>query len=402
MRPVRTGVKFSCAGWHVCPAPDHYLLTELESVPGTQGIGIAVAEPRIGVESIMKLKSLERFVIASAALGLGMAAAPGQAASRGKPPPSPPPPAAPSGRAWHGFAGNGATLPTQSRLYLYGGSDSQPKALSDLWYYRLDTKTWTYVVPSGSSKPGARQHLGWSCGGGGCLLAYGSNGVGLAADAWYYSQGTNAWAQVSCLRSACPSARQMVTTAYDPSGTHLLFGGRGQGGGLDDTWTFNPKAMTWKMQARQPDWPQERNRAGAAYVPGAGVVLLGGQDYRGTAVLCDMFAWQGGIWTRMDASGAPCLHSHSMTWDDANKRLVVTGGYVDTNDTGNLVTYYLAFEGGVPGKWSADPDKAGCYATLHAGARMALDLPSRKKVFFGGEKNVDGVVVRYGDTTICD
>jgi hypothetical protein len=350
----------------------------------------------------MKLKSLERFVIASAALGLGMALVPSHAGSPGKPPPSPPPPATPPGRAWHGFTGNGATLPAQSWLYLYGGADSQPKALSDLWYYRLDTGTWTYVVPSGRSKPGQRQNLGWSCGGGGCLLAYGSNGVGLTADAWYYSQGTNAWAQVSCLRSPCPSARQMVTTAYDPSGAHLLFGGRGQNGGLDDTWTFDPKAMTWKLQARQADWPKERNRAGAAYVPGAGVVLLGGQDYRGTAVLCDMFVWQGATWTPRNVAGAPCLHSHSMAWDDAKQRLVVTGGYVDTSDTGNTVTYYLAFKAGVPGKWSADPDSAGCYATLHAGARMALDLPSGKKVFFGGEKNVDGSVVRYGDTTICD
>jgi hypothetical protein len=194
----------------------------------------------------------------------------------------------------------------------------------------------------------------------------------------------------------------MVTTAYDPSGTHLLFGGKGQSGGLDDTWTFNPKAMTWKLQARQPGWPQERNRAGAAYVPRAGVVLLGGQDYRGTAVLCDMFVWQGGSWTLKNVAGAPCLHSHSMAWDDANQRLVVTGGFVDTNDTANPVTYYLAFKNGAPGTWSADPDSAGCYATLHAGARMALDLPSSTKVFFGGEKNVDGAVVRYDDTTICD
>jgi len=352
----------------------------------------------------MRLHVFERSAFALAAIfGFGMALAMSLAEARGKPPPPPPPPpATPPGRAWHGFTGNGAVAPGDSRLYLYGGADSQPKALADLWYYMAYTGSWTLVTPNGSAKPGPRQWHGWSCGGGACLLADGSNGVGLVNETWYYAQAANAWTQVSCQRSACPSARQMVTSAYDPAGVHLLFGGRGSNAGLDDTWTFSPKTMTWKLQARQAAWPQERNRAGAASVPGFGIVLLGGQTYKGTAVLCDMFVWRNNGWVTMDSAGAPCLHSHSMAWDDRNQRLVVTGGYIDTSDTKNALTYYLPFTNGVAGQWSTDKDLSGCFASVHPGARMAFDAPTGRKVFFGGETNVNGSIVRYGDTTVCD
>ncbi len=350
----------------------------------------------------MNLHEYDRSTVAVAAvLGFGLALAVSLAEARGKPLP-PPTPSSPPGRAWHGFTSNGAVLAEQSRLYLYGGSDSTPKALADLWYYSVDTMSWTFVVPSGRARPGPRQHMGWSCGGGGCLLTNGSNGVGLAADAWFYAQGTNAWTSVSCRRSACPSARQMVAAAYDPAGVHLLFGGRDGSGGLNDTWIFNPETMAWNLQVRQDNWPQERNRAAAAYVPGVGIVLLGGQDSQSLAVLCDMFNWQNNSWTRMNIAGAPCLHSQSMAWDDTNHRLVVTGGYTDANDNRNQVTYYLSFTNGVADEWSTDPDLPGCFTSLHPGARMAFDLPTRKMVFFGGAENIGGSVVRYGDTSICN
>lgn len=352
----------------------------------------------------MQSQVIERSIVAVAAvLGFGLALAASLAEARGKPLPPPPTPLSPQGRAWHGFTSNGAMLAEQSRLYLYGGSDSTWSALADLWYYSVATMSWTFVVPAGRAQPGPRQHMAWSCGGGGCLLANGSNGVGLTADSWYYAEApTNTWKKVACRKSPCLSARQQAAAAFDPAGVHLLFGGRDGSGGFNDTWIFNPATMTWNLQVRQDNWPQERNRAGAAYVPGVGIVMLGGQDDQNRAVLCDMFTWRNNSWTPMNIAGAPCLHSHSTAWDEANHRLVVTGGYTDANDTTNPVTYYLSFTNGVAGEWSTDRDLPGCFTSLHPGARMAFDLPTGNKVFFGGEANVSGVVARYGDTTICD
>lgn len=358
---------------------------------------------------------IERSIVALAAvLGISSVLLASGAEARGKPPPSTPPPSSPPGRAWHGFVSNGAASSELSRLYLYGGSVSPPKALADLWYYSFQSPSdavgnWTLVFPTGRSKPGPRQHHGWTCGGGGCLLAYGSNGVGLATDAWYYTEApTNGWAQVNCRQSPCPSARQFVTTAYTGSGVHLLFGGKDTADlDLDDTWTFNSTTMAWQRQARQADWPQKRNRAAAVFVPGVGVVMLGGQrlSNRSLVALCDMHAWKDSDWTAITATGnqkAPCLHSHSMAWNASAQRLVVTGGYTDANDTPNTLRYYLPFtDAGVAGAWSVDGDRYGCISSRHAGARMAFDVPTLSSVFFGGEANVAGSVVRYGDTMVC-
>ena len=99
-------------------------------------------------------------------------------------------------------------------------------------------------------------------------------------------------------------------------------------------------------------WPAPRNRAAMAFVPGVGVVLLGGKSAAGTTVFSDMYVWKNSAWTSVQTSGVPCLHSHNMTWDYANHRLVVTGGYTDTNDTKNSTTYYLPFHGRVAGQWT--------------------------------------------------
>jgi hypothetical protein len=351
------------------------------------------------MEKKMKLHEFERSAVALAAvLGSGLALAASLAEARGRPLPPPPPPATPPARAWHGFTSNGVATEIDSRLYLFGGADSEPKALSDLWYYSVLTGNWTAVVPNGKAKPGPRQHMGWSCGGGGCLLAVGSNGVGLVSESWFYTEATNTWQQVSCRRLPCPSARQMVATAYDPAGVHLMFGGKDSVANFDDTWTFNATTLVWSNRGRHADGPTARNRGTAVFVPGAGTVLLGGQDFRGEKVLCDMFAWRNNGWSRIDIVGTPCLHSHSMAWDDVKHRLVVTGGYTDTSDTRSPVTYYLPFTNGVAGQWATDPDLPGCFTSLHPGARMAFDLPTRKKVFFGGEESN----VRYDDTTICN
>ena len=81
----------------------------------------------------------------------------------------------------------------------------------------------------------------------------------------------------------------------------------------------------------------------------------------------------------------------------AGNRLVVTGGYTDTSNTPNPLRYYLPFSNGVAGAWSTDDGLwSSCVADVHAGARMAFDVPTRSNVFFGGETNIGGSVVRYG------
>ena len=326
------------------------------------------------------------------------------------PSPPPPPPTHPAARAWHSFTSNGGSDVTASRLYMYGGAGSDWMTVpADFWFYSAVAHGWILVTPTGTVRPGPLQWTGLSCGGGSCVLTTGSNGVGLVADTWVYSEATNAWTQVGCgRRVVCPSPRQMVTVAFDPvRGNHLLFGGRGPTSGFNDTLTFDPATLSWT--ARAPSFkPSERNRAAVAHVPGIGVVMHGGQPWSGQVALCDMYAWNGSNWARISFDmnqPHPCLHTHDMAWD--GQGLVVTGGYVDTSDTPSPTNWRFTFApDGRSGVWSRFANGVcqstdGSDAQIHPGARMAYDGPTATRVNFGGELNsVDGAI-RFGNTVEC-
>jgi hypothetical protein len=326
------------------------------------------------------------------------------------PPPSEPLPTYPAERAWHSFTSNGGSAVAMPRLYMYGGAGSDWMTVpADLWFYSAGTHAWTLVVPAGTSKPGQRQWTGLSCGAGACVLASGSNGVGLVSETWAYSEATNAWSQATCgRRSPCPAPRQMVTMAFDAGqGTHVLFGGLAGSTGYGDTWTFDVATLKWS--ARSPTFkPSERNRAAAIHVPGVGVVMHGGQDAQGRSAKCELFAWNGSDWASIGYDvhqPYPCLHSHGMAWD--GKALVVTGGYVDTNDTPSPTDWRFTFAAdGRSGAWSQAARGTcqaidGTDAEIHPGAGMAYDDQVATRVYFGGEMNGPNGVIRYGNTVEC-
>jgi len=329
---------------------------------------------------------------------------------KAKPNTSPPPPTYPAERAWHSFTSNGGIDVVASRLYMYGGAGADWQAVpADLWYFGSYVDKWTLVTPSSTVNPDRRQWTGLSCGAGTCVMATGSNGFGLVDETWVYNEATNLWTKAACGRRApCPSPRQMTTMAFDPErGNHLLFGGKGSTAGLDDTQTFDPMTLKWTLRAPALK-PSERNRAAAVHVPGIGVVMHGGQPGRAGTVYCDMFAWNGSNWTRIEFDAGqshPCLHTHSMAWD--GQGLVVTGGYVDTNDTPSPANWRFVFAAdGRSGVWSQTTAGAcrpidGTDTEIHPGARMAYDDQSMTRVYFGGEMNAANGVIRYGNTVEC-
>jgi hypothetical protein len=323
-----------------------------------------------------------------------------------------PVPTYPAARAWHSFTSNSATTTEASRLYMYGGAGADWQAVPPyFWFYGAHADRWTLVTPDGTTSPGPRQWSGLACGAGACVLATGSNGVGLVDETWVYREATNAWTKSTCRRGSypCPSPRQMATVAFDPQrNNYLLFGGRGSALGLDDTLTFDAATLKWTVRSPRLR-PSERNRAAAAYVPGVGVVMHGGQPWRADKVYCDLFAWTGSDWTPIlyDAQATgPCLHSHSMVWDGTG--LVLAGGFVDTSDTPSPTNWRFTFAAdGRSGNWSQSASETcapvlGTDAEIHPGARMAYDIPTATRVWFGGEESVDGVgLVRYDNTVEC-
>ena len=329
---------------------------------------------------------------------------------RAKPNDPPPAPTYPAARAWHSFTSNGGSVFATPKLYMYGGAGSDAQVVPDyFWFYSTSARGWMLVAPNGTTRPGPLQWTGLSCGAGSCVLATGSNGVGLVGETWLYSEATNAWTSVTCgRRVTCPSPRQMVTMAFDPvRGLHLLFGGKGPTSGLNDTLTFEPATLKWT--ARSPTLrPSERNRAAAVHVPGVGIVMHGGQPASAQAALCDMYVWNGSDWARIEFDASqphPCLHSHDIEWD--GEGLVATGGYVNTSDKPSPTNWRFSFApGGRSGAWSqvsigTCQPIGGTDGVIHPGARMAYDDQAATRVYFGGEQNGPAGLIRYGNTVEC-
>lgn len=335
------------------------------------------------------------------------------------PNPPPPPPTYPAARHWHAFTSNGGTTAATSRLYMFGGAGGAQlewQDLNDLWVYTgagSSGAKWTFVSP-GSTAPGPRHHVAWSCGGGYCVL---SNGVPYYDEAWVFSESSASWSQLACTRRApCPTQRYMAAMAYDPAaGRHVLFGGA-YNWSLGDTWSFSTSTMKWTNHG-SASTVAARNWAAATFVPPmAHVVLFGGFD-GSSHVFDDMYFWDGSKWVAVlqvvdgTVTGVPPLMNHSMAWDPVGNRLIVTGGLKDNNDTPSNETFYVTFSS-QGGGWRAAWTKAsgiGCQstagssdATVHPQARMAFDIPSGVQVVFGGVENLPGIgAYAYDNTVEC-
>ena len=331
-------------------------------------------------------------------------------------------PTYPPARHYQGFTSNGGTTTATSRLYMFGGTPGGGMGMSDLWSYSnagSTGATWTFI-PGGTTTPGPRRSLGWSCGAGQCVAANGTTGTSSLKETWVYTESTQSWSQVACnnRRVLCPSARMAPTTAYDPShGVHVLFGGDGWTTLFNDTYLFDASIRTWR-QVVGGLTPSPRSNAAAAFVPGVGVVMSGGWGNPCcVTTLNDMHLWNGAAWAPVAATvqsdpprAVPTLANHSMAWDAARNALIVTGGFLTSWHTPNQETWYVTFSN-TSGAWQATwvlVQGIGCQSSagsppdslIHQGAMMARDEAGRVQVFFGGE-DPDDLSLAYGNTVEC-
>jgi len=333
-----------------------------------------------------------------------------------------PAPTYPPGRFYHGFASNGGTTAATSRLYMFGGMDPGSSDLADLWSYAnagSTGATWT-LVPGGIATPSVRHLMGWSCGAGQCVMVNGWRGSAWVKETWIFNESTQTWSQLSCGRRVfCPSERAGPTMAYDPQhGVHLLFGGEGASDPmvLNDTLLFNAATKSWQ-QVSGGDTPPAREGAGAAYVPGVGVVMFGGWGNPCcVTTLNDMHVWNGTAWSPVASSvisdpprSVPTLALASAAWDAGRGAMIVTGGFLTSWHTANAETWLVRFS--KPGSaWQATWTLAsgiGCQSAagsppdpvVHPGARMAYDPVANVQVFFGGETSGGGN--SYANTVEC-
>lgn len=269
------------------------------------------------------------------------------------------PAAAPSGRFFHQMAFD----PVTRRVILFGGSNGLGE-FADTWAW--DGTRWLDASRGGLGNPGARVgHAMATYGGNGIMLHGGTSRSGLLDDLWLFDGAV--WRRFQGLGS--PPARAGHTlTQLDDVNSLLLFGGRGSGGDLGDTWILGngwrqvtgsapaarrqhaccfagngsvllagglvgeaPNAEVWRFSngawvelpsARHPSGRREPAVAAGA----ASALLFGGAGAASGAVFDDTWRWADG-WERVEvADRPPARRGHALVSHDQLGEFVLFGG----------------------------------------------------------------------------
>ncbi len=126
----------------------------------------------------------------------------------------------------------------------------------------------------------------------------------------YIFTATAGWKQIAPTSS--PSARSSPCMAYDPAdGYLLLFGGYSGSVGFGDTWTFKNDQWT-NITSTLSVSPGPRSSCVMFWDPTLGQVVMFGGSGSSSSDLGDTWAYVGGRWTELAASGGPSPREGAM------------------------------------------------------------------------------------------
>ncbi|HTT86635.1 MAG TPA: kelch repeat-containing protein [Acidimicrobiales bacterium] len=235
---------------------------------------------------------------------------------------------------------------------------------------------WIEVSPSPAPPPLASAAMAYDAATGQVVL-FGGDEVGaggssnLDGETWTFDAASATWTEQS--PATQPSARYGASMAYDAAtGQVVLFGGLGQTGELNDTWTWNGTTWTEQSPARSPS---TRSSASMAYDAATGqVVLFGGLV--GRSIADDTWTWNGSNWSQRTGHSKPIArYGASMAYDAATGQVVLFGGASASSVLGDTWTW-------TGSGWTAQSPTFSPAARV--GASMAYDTATSSAVLVGG------------------
>ncbi|HSD86862.1 MAG TPA: kelch repeat-containing protein, partial [Kofleriaceae bacterium] len=209
-----------------------------------------------------------------------------------------------------------AFLPARHAVVLFGGDLFFGKA-SDTWEY--DASGWRQVTGGATTPPGRTGHTLTYDASEGTLVLVGGASADFFDDIWHY-QSDGTWQQLDPdLGTPRAALRSLVfdAQAREP----LLFAGI-----ESTTWAF--ANGRWELRSAAPSEAMNVVTAGATYMPGVGVLEVGG--FGPSGVVDRVWAWRDGQWTELTATPRPSARMlAAMAYSPNLGRTVLFGGATD-------------------------------------------------------------------------
>ena len=240
---------------------------------------------------------------------------------------------APTPRSDFGFAGD----PDSNVAILFGGRTNvtTDRVVADTWVFNFTLGTWTNVTKA--SGPAARQDpafavapsLGEALLYGGWNRNYSGTGALIYSDAWILNLTTDDWTSASAASSLQPPPLEGASLSWDPAlGQFELFGGCFPC--VSTVWRYSPSTDLWSQATGSGSAPSPRGSSAWAYDPAQQLdVLFGGEGNSGS--LNDTYTWNPstGNWTVQPLEIHPTgLSEAAAAWMDVpdNETLLLTEG----------------------------------------------------------------------------
>ena len=306
--------------------------------------------------------------------------------------------------------------PVRERWLAFGGRytyyvqhDLYPTTYDDLWSFRPDAAPRWEPLPVTGPRPPERQdgRLVYDPVSDRAILFGGNLTDGLnprlhplgtlhfRGDTWSLDpQDPASWTELA-VGGPAPGPRDgHVMVLDEPRRRMLLFGGRGDAGGMADLWALSLDGVpAWSQLSPSGTPPSPRWQAAGAYDAGRQrLIVTGGRGPEGPLTDTWELRLDGPTlaWTPLVTTGTPPTtgtYSRPFVFDPERRRLLVFGTGEDLPDPSANAVWELSLDG-TPSWALLAP--LGTAPAARYGAAAALDVAHDRVAFFAGARDVSG------------
>ena len=270
--------------------------------------------------------------------------------------------------------------PVAHRMVIFAGQDASGRS-REVWAFDLASNMWTDLSPTTGVVPSRRTTPAtvYDSDNHTLLTFSGQTSSGFLNDTWAFDLTAHTWSEFA--PSSPPAIRYGVASCYDVvAKTQVIFAGFTNQGRFNDTWRFDPAAVTWTDVSPASGSPLKRCLHAVCYdALNRRMIMYGGQN---NGALGDIWAFDlvTGVWTELTpATGPDPRWFSTLEYDERNRRATMFSGNRNVLGKANDVWVFDLFAN----EWT-ELSPAGTPPAERDGAVSVYIHSEDRLVVFGG------------------